>query len=94
MSAPRPHDTDPFHPLGSICYIESFLYICQSVPVTSSKWYVKVCLAGSYLTIAHVLFRNHGRRVENDYSIQVILPNVQVLNCSGYYLYFISGDAS
>ena len=68
MSAPRPYETDSFHPLGSICYIKSFLYICQSVPATSSKWYVKVCLAGSYLTIAHVLFRNNKSTVENDYS--------------------------
>ena len=42
MSAPRPCVTDPFHPLGSICINKSFLYIYQSVPVISSKWYVKV----------------------------------------------------
>ena len=74
-------------------YIYIYIYIYQSVPVTSSKWYVKVCHAGSYFTIAHVLFRNHEPRVENECSIQVILPNIQVLNCRGCYLYFISGDA-
>ena len=42
MSAPRPYVTDPFHPLGSIYINKSFLYIYQSVPVISSKWYVKV----------------------------------------------------
>ena len=45
MSAPRPFVTDPFYPLGSIRSSESFSYICQSVPVTSSKCYVKVCRA-------------------------------------------------
>ena len=43
MSAPRPYVTDPFHPLDSIRSNESFPYMYQSVPVTSSKWYVKVC---------------------------------------------------
>ena len=42
MSAPRPYVTNPFHPVGSICTIASFPYICQRFPVTSSKWYVKV----------------------------------------------------
>ena len=44
MSAPRPYVTDPFHPLGSTCNNKSFLYINQSEPAISSKWYVKVCL--------------------------------------------------
>ena len=68
MSAPRPYKTDPFHPLGSICHLKSFPYICQSVPDTSSKWYVKVSLAGSYLAIAHVHFKKHEPMVENDFS--------------------------
>ena len=76
MSAPRPYETDPFHPLGSICYIKSFLYIYQSVLVTSSKWYVKVCLARSYLTIAHVLFRNSEPTVQNDYSCTFCISSV------------------
>ena len=39
MSAPRPYETDPFHPLGSILTIKQFLYICKSLPVISSMWY-------------------------------------------------------
>ena len=52
MSAPRPYETDPFHPLGSISNMIQFLYIYNSVPVISSMWYVQLCL---YMTIAHVL---------------------------------------
>ena len=43
MSASRPYVTDPFHRLDSIRSKESFPYICQTVPVTTSKWYVKMC---------------------------------------------------
>ena len=42
MSAPRPYETDPFHPLGSISYIKQFPYIYNSVPVISSMWYVQM----------------------------------------------------
>ena len=43
MSAPRPFETDPFHPLGSICNIEQLLYICKNLPVISSMWDTQVC---------------------------------------------------
>ena len=42
MSAPRPYETDPFHPLGSIYNMKQFLYIYNSVPVISSMWYVQM----------------------------------------------------
>ena len=57
MSALRPFVTDPFHPLGSIRSNESFPYICQSVPVTTSKWYVKVCLGK--MCISQLRMRSH-----------------------------------
>ena len=67
MSAPRPFVTDPFHPLDSICNNYSNLFIHQSVPVISSMWYVQVCPSyGSYLTIAHVLFKNTQPKFEDD----------------------------
>ena len=68
MSAPRPYVTDPFHPLSSICNNLSFLYIYQSVPVISSKWYVKVSWNRRYLTIAHVLFKYSNPKVDKKYS--------------------------
>ena len=42
MSAPRPYETDPFHPLGSIPTMKQFLYINNIVPVISSMWYVQM----------------------------------------------------
>ena len=44
MSAPRPFETDPFHPLGSICNIKQLLYICTNLPVISSMWDAQVCI--------------------------------------------------
>ena len=44
MSAPRPFETDPFHPLGSICNIKQLLYICKNLPVISSMWDTQVCV--------------------------------------------------
>ena len=42
MSAPRPYETDPFHPPCSahIPYYNQFLYIFKTVPVISSMWYL------------------------------------------------------
>ena len=54
MSAPRPYETDPFHPLGSISNIKQFLYMYNSVPVISDMWYVQVYL---YMKTAHVLLQ-------------------------------------
>ena len=42
MSAPRPCETDPFHPLGSISYIKQLPYICEKIPVISSMWDAEV----------------------------------------------------
>ena len=42
MSAPRPYETDPFHPLGSVSNMKQFLYIYNSVPVISSMWYIQM----------------------------------------------------
>ena len=44
MSAPRPFETDPFHPLGSICYIKQLLYMYENLPVISSTWDAYVCI--------------------------------------------------
>ena len=44
MSAPRPFETDPFHPLGSICYIQQLLYIYKNLPVISPMWDAQVCI--------------------------------------------------
>ena len=51
MSAPRPYETDPFHPLGSISNMKQFLYIYDSEPLISSMWYEQIV----YMTIAHVM---------------------------------------
>ena len=50
MSAPRPYETDPFHPLSSI------LCIYQSTSVISSKWYVQVCLGTVGIWQPHMYF--------------------------------------
>ena len=42
MSAPRPFERDPFHPLGSICNRKQLLYICKNLPVISSMWDAQV----------------------------------------------------
>ena len=44
MSAPKPFETDPFHPLGSICNIKQLLYICTNLPVISCMWDAQVCI--------------------------------------------------
>ena len=56
-SVPRPYETEPFNPVGSVCPIKSLTYQYWSLPVTASKWYVKVCLSGNYLTSVHVLIK-------------------------------------
>ena len=79
MSAPRPFVTDPFHPLGSIRSNESFPYICQSVPVTTSKWYVKVCLGK--MCISQLRMRSH-RNIESRFSrivVVILSPTLYML---------------
>ena len=45
MSAPRPFETDPLHPLGSICYIKQLLYMYENLSVISSMWDAHVCIS-------------------------------------------------
>ena len=58
-----PHETDPFNPVGSVCLTKSLPSKYRSFPVTASKWYVRVCLSGNYLTSAHVLFKTKSLRL-------------------------------
>ena len=46
MSAPRPFETDPFHPHSSvrILHLQLLEYICKSVPLISSMWYLHCVL--------------------------------------------------
>ena len=53
MSAHRPFETDPFHPHSSVrilhlCLLE---YICKSVSIIFSMWYVQSCLSVLYIDI-------------------------------------------
>ena len=41
-SAPKPIETDPLHPLGSICDIKQLPYICMILPVISFMWDAQV----------------------------------------------------
>ena len=44
MSAPRPFETDPFHPLGSTYKLKQLLYIYKNLPIISSMWDELVCI--------------------------------------------------
>ena len=44
MSAPRPFETHPFHPLRSICNIQQLLYIYKNLPVISPMWDAQGCI--------------------------------------------------
>ena len=59
-SAPRPHETDPFHPLNSIPIYKQFLYIQHRVLVISSMWCILVSFYTAHLTIAHALLKKHS----------------------------------
>ena len=59
-SAPRPHVTDPFHPLNSIPIYKQFLYIQHRVLVISSMWCILVSFYTAHLTIAHALLKKHS----------------------------------
>ena len=95
MSAPRPHVTDPFHPLGSILNMEQFLYICKIVPVISSKWYVQVCLGVVCLTTAHALLKkkNHLKlhsHLKSHFVFSTVDPvGVRAQNVRNRCLFFI-----
>ena len=43
MSAPRPFETDPFHPHSAvrILHLRLLEYICKSVSIIFSMWYVQ-----------------------------------------------------
>ena len=51
MSAPRPFETDPFHPHSSVRILQLGLleYICKNVSIISSMWYVQSCLSVLYI---------------------------------------------
>ena len=53
MSAPRPFETDPFHPHSSVRILLLGLleYICKNVSIISSMWYVQSCLSVLYIDI-------------------------------------------
>ena len=53
MSAPRPYETDPFHPQSSVHVInyDQFVYLYKSVPSTSSIWYLYYVLVKCTIVI-------------------------------------------
>ena len=53
MSAPRPFETDPFHPHSSVrvLLLDLLEYICKSVSILPSMWYVQSCLSVLYSDI-------------------------------------------
>ena len=53
MSAPRPFEKDPFHPHSSVRILLLGLleYICKSVSIISSMWYVQSCLSVLHIDI-------------------------------------------
>ena len=53
MSAPRPYETDPFHPPSSVPTLsyDQFLYIYKTVPVISSVWYLHCVLEHCTLVV-------------------------------------------
>ena len=57
MSAPRPFETDPFHPPSSVHILLSyqFLYIYKTVPVLFCMWYLHHVLVRF---ITHALFQS------------------------------------
>ena len=59
MSAPRPYETDPFHPLGSITVIKQFPYIYPGVPVVSPMWYVKVYVRMCSCRKTQIKYQSH-----------------------------------
>ena len=72
MSAPRPYETDPFHPQSSVrilCYGQ-FLYIFKTVPHISSMWYLhcvlKYCI---FVIYACALFRTPYFKVQRHFEV-------------------------
>ena len=73
MSAPRPFETDPFHPLGSICNIKQLLYICKNLPVISSMWDAQV---RSYDNCACALAETLKLRFKTFLKVLIFFPRV------------------
>ena len=61
MSAPRPFETDPFHPHSSVRILLLGLleYICKSVSIISSMWYVQSCLSVLHIEICACTVARH-----------------------------------
>ena len=76
MSAPRPFETDPFHPLGSICYIRQLLYIYKNLSVISSMWDAQVCI---YDNCACALTETLTLRFRANFKVIFLFP--RVLGC-------------
>ena len=58
MSAPRPYETDPFHPHSSLHtqYEKQFLCICKGIPVVCPMWYSHCVFVRCTFSFAHALF--------------------------------------
>ena len=72
MSAPRPYETDPFHPQSSVrilCYGQ-FLYIFKTVPHISSMWYLHCVLKYcTFVIYACALFRTPYFKVQRHFEV-------------------------
>ena len=72
MSAPRPYETDPFHPQSSVrilCYGQ-FLYIFKTVPHISSVWYLHCVLKYcTFVIYACALFRTPYFKVQRHFEV-------------------------
>ena len=70
MSAPRPYETDPFHPQSSVrilCYGQ-LLYIFKTVPHISSMWYLHCVLKYcTFVIYACALFRTPYFKVQRHF---------------------------
>ena len=61
MSAPRPFETDLFHPHSPvrILLLGLLKYICNSVSIISSMWYVQSCLSVLHIDICACTVARH-----------------------------------
>ena len=74
MSAPRPLETDPFHPLGLICNIEQLRYMYENLPVISSTWDAQVCIHDN---CACVLVETLKFRFRAIFKVLIFFPRVR-----------------
>ena len=72
MSAPRPYETDPFHPQSSVrilCYGQ-LLYIFKTVPHIFSMWYLHCVLKYcTFVIYACALFRTPYFKVQRHFEV-------------------------